>query len=508
MIVLTENQNLCGLCGSAPANTVSMFSVSYAPTGGAIPTENTSVFVGTTETTMVTGPTSAGISYIVGSISVYNYDKIAHQFTISKLISGTYYVLYSANLQPGWTLSYSSGGWAVSDQNGALVTTVPYTKNQANGLLVLDTNAYVPVMNLPPSVQGGFKNQIINGGFDFFQRGTPITANVTTGSLYGPDRWFLQVGVANVSLVAVQENFSSATQQSAASATGAPNFCVLLESTCTNASSFSIIRQTIENSRLFAGETATLSFWAKTDSTSANVIPYFYQNFGNYANGTGIGINSGGTFANITLSNVWTQYTYTFQPPSLNGQTVGTSDALIVGLLLGGTGSITTVSNTTYTFSVGAQTANVYLAQVQLEAGPDVTSYERRQLGLELAMCQRYFEKSYDLSVAPGTITGNTSLPGVGTYLCYFSTSNTAMANTKFSVPFNVKYSQMKRVDPTLTFYSPILGTAGFAFDTVSNSNISIGGTTGQGSFQGAVGGTANSATINTQFHWTAAAEF
>jgi hypothetical protein len=500
MIVLTENQNLCGLCGSAPANTVSMFSVSYAPTGGAVPTENTSVFVGTTETTMVTGPTTPGISYIVGSISVYNYDTIAHQFTISKLISGTYYVLYSANLQPGWTLSYNSGGWAVSDQNGALVTTVPYTKNQANGLLVLDTNAYVPVVNLPPSVQGGFKNQIINGGFDFFQRGTPITANVTTGNIYGPDRWNLQVG-ANVSLVAVQENFSSATQQSAASATGAPNFCVLLESTCTNANSFSIIRQPIENSRLFAGETATLSFWAKTDSTSANIIPYFYQNFGNYANGTGIGTNTGGTFSNITLSNVWTQYTYTFQPPSLNGQTVGVSDQLVVGLLLGGTGSIATVSNTTHNFSVGAQTANIYLSQVQLEAGPDFTTYERRQLAQELAMCQRYYEKSYAYNVTPGT--ANVSSGRVIVY-------QTHVANVQLQVGSYVNFKQEKRVLPTIVGYSPNTGATGVAYDATIPADITANYSAdiGLSSFCALIQMANTGTSMNVQYHWSAAAEF
>lgn len=41
----------------------------------------------------------------------------------------------------------------------------------------------------------------------------------------------------------------------------------------------------------------------------------------------------------------------------------------------------------------------------QLEEGAAVSAFERRDFDFELARCQRYFCKSYDYSVAPGTVT-------------------------------------------------------------------------------------------------------
>ena len=77
----------------------------------------------------------------------------------------------------------------------------------------------------------------------------------------------------------------------------------------------------------------------------------------------------------ITTS--WAKYTYTVTLPSVSGKTLGTdnNDCLIVMLLM--------PVNTTFTFD---------LAQVQLEAGPVATPFERRPVGTELALCERYYQ--------------------------------------------------------------------------------------------------------------------
>jgi hypothetical protein len=54
-----------------------------------------------------------------------------------------------------------------------------------------------------------------------------------------------------------------------------------------------------------------------------------------------------------------------------------------------------------------------YITGVQLEAGSSATEFERRPIGTELALCQRYYDKSYSMNVAPGTNTPNGMVQGI-----------------------------------------------------------------------------------------------
>jgi hypothetical protein len=48
---------------------------------------------------------------------------------------------------------------------------------------------------------------------------------------------------------------------------------------------------------------------------------------------------------------------------------------------------------------------SIKITGVQLEAGLTATEFERRPIGTELALCQRYYDKSYSMDVAPNTVT-------------------------------------------------------------------------------------------------------
>jgi hypothetical protein len=54
---------------------------------------------------------------------------------------------------------------------------------------------------------------------------------------------------------------------------------------------------------------------------------------------------------------------------------------------------------------VGTAGANDYfdITGIQLELGSVPTSFEVRPFSVELQMCQRYYEKTYSMNVAPGT---------------------------------------------------------------------------------------------------------
>jgi hypothetical protein len=94
----------------------------------------------------------------------------------------------------------------------------------------------------------------------------------------------------------------------------------------------------------------------------------------------------------------------------------------------------------------GTFTANLLWAQ--LEEGTVATPLERRPLGTELAMCQRYYEKSYDLNTPPGTATSH------GRHASVIETGWLVAAPC---IPFAVE----KRTSPTITIYSPQNGGSG-----------------------------------------------
>jgi hypothetical protein len=129
---------------------------------------------------------------------------------------------------------------------------------------------------------------------------------------------------------------------------------------------------------------------------------------------------------------------------------------------------------------------------VKLELGSSATPFVPRPFAEELAMCQRYFEKSYNYTDAPGT----PSPDGDG------SITQTVPAAANVYVPFRFKV--VKRVKPTITLYDNV-GAAG---------KINVGGVNGTdflsaSSYDGGGGLTTNNIPTTTylQFYWVADAE-
>ena len=63
------------------------------------------------------------------------------------------------------------------------------------------------------------------------------------------------------------------------------------------------------------------------------------------------------------------------------------------------------------TANVSSAVNNYYeITGVQLEEGPVATPFEQRPYGLELSLCQRYYEKSFNLNTVPANNTGETTV--------------------------------------------------------------------------------------------------
>jgi hypothetical protein len=160
----------------------------------------------------------------------------------------------------------------------------------------------------------------------------------------------------------------------------------------------------------------------------------------------------------------------------------GTAGAWAAGAFLSATGTINLISNSGATF---------YITGVQLEKGSVATPFEFRSIGQELALCQRYYQKSYPQGVTPGTATT------LGGYDVYSPVSGTG------AWFFPARFSVVMRAAPTVTVYDAT-GAAGFLF---KGANGKIAALFGLGD-SGVVIGTTDATNANELFfQFTSSAE-
>jgi len=279
------------------------------------------------------------------------------------------------------------------------------------------TASNVTTTNLVNGSSLCFRNKIINGNFDIWQRGTSLASG--TGARYLADRF--RNNSAGSTYTASRQSFTLGQ-------TNVPNnpsffYRTVVSSVAGNANLTTFI-QSIEDVYTFSGQTATLSFYAKADSNKPISIE-FAQDFG-----------SGGTPSSfvsipvqkINLTTSWQKFTLTANIPSISGKTIGTdnTDHLSIVFYFDAGSDFNSRSN-----NLGQQSGTFDIAQVQLEEGSVATPFELRPIGTELALCQRYYE------------IGNSTSAGAR----YAATSGTWNVR-------DVELQQRMRAVPTITLTS------------------------------------------------------
>lgn len=140
-------------------------------------------------------------------------------------------------------------------------------------------------------------------------------------------------------------------------------------------------------------------------------------------------------------------------------------------------------------------TKGFYFTQLQLELGSVATPFEYRPYGQELALCQRYYEKSYDGASAPGTVTdiGSIYVIAQSTYELYFPI-------TTFRVT--------KRILPTITVYSTGTGASAKFYDVTAAGDVNAfaADRVGQNSFRESSNNTLTAGN-KYAYHWVAVSE-
>ena len=142
--------------------------------------------------------------------------------------------------------------------------------------------------------------------------------------------------------------------------------------------------------------------------------------------------------------------------------------------------------------------ATFYITGVQLEKGSTATSFDYRPYGTELALCQRYYSKSYNIDVVPGTanaFNGGSCGVSAGTAIGTFVSD--------FSFPVEM------RATPTVTFYSANTGSTGVWRDGGAAADKTVAVYLSQGTRTGNVYNSAVWSAIGSAAygHWVASIE-
>ena len=296
-------------------------------------------------------------------------------------------------------------------------------------------------VDLANSVAGGvslgFKNRIINGAMQIWQRGTSFTNTANTYQ-YTSDRWLVFGGVG---LPATSSQIS----------TGLQNFPFALRvqrpngSTATTNTVASQVIETV-NCRDLASTTVTISFFARAGSN--------YSPTGNALGvwlATGTGTDQG---AQNMINYAWTNQAYTQSSVTLTPSFQQFSVSLPVPA---GTNEVGILF---VTYPTGTAGANDWfeVTGVQLEVGSTATNFEYRDYGRELMMCQRYYWKTFVVDTAPA--------------------QNVAPGNQLFNICTNnvsngLYFPVSMRATPTITTFNPYAANSSFRVPN-STTDISV----------------------------------
>ena len=243
------------------------------------------------------------------------------------------------------------------------------------------------------------KNLVINGAMQIAQRGTSTTG-VTTNGYLACDRFFFYTDTMGTwtgeQSTDAPDEFSNSFKLSCTTADASPA-----------AGDRAILQHRIEGQSLqhlakgtTSAKKVTLSFWIKSNKTGNMQVNLYDNDNDRFVSGT-VTINSSAT---------WEKKTITFV-----GDTSGALDndnnlsLMIEWWFDSGTTWSSGTSPTTWqsnsaadrnangTLALADSTSNyINITGVQLEVGDSATEFEHRPYGIELGLCQRYYQQPID----------------------------------------------------------------------------------------------------------------
>ena len=304
----------------------------------------------------------------------------------------------------------------------------------------------------------GRRNLLYNGAMQVAQRGT---SNASANSLnyYTADRW--QTAISNVG------GWTQSVENDAPTGSG---FRKSLKMLCTSsftpsASDYLFLRQKLEGQDLqhikkgtSSAEQLTVSFWVKSNVTGTYVLALIDEDNSRHASKS----------YTVSASGTWEKKTITFPADTAgvldndNGHSfnvdfwIGAGTVFTSGTLATSWESLVSANRAVGQTNLAAATNNYWqITGVQLEVGNKATPFEHRSYGEELALCQRYYEKSYDMGKNPSPTNDPNGSINVWPH-----------TTTAYGIHIYAPFSVRKRTTPTVTMYDTATGTAGYFMET------------------------------------------
>ena len=310
----------------------------------------------------------------------------------------------------------------------------------------------------------GRKNLIINGDFRISQRGDYDTAPVAVVNYgYLVDRWLNRAS-----------GITATVQRTSVIIDGVAKKAMKYVATSTT-TGYLGAHQRIEIGNINIGSTVTLSCKIRSNHPKAGLR---MEHIGG-VDGDGPQKHSG--------SGQWENFSWTLDTTGTNPAEVEVSAYAIIF-----NSATTPIQSGDY----------IEIADFQLEIGPTATDFEYRSFGEELALCQRYYEKSFNYVTAP---TNGSSV----TSFSHFAGLVTGISTNTVGIGGHCSFLVEKRATPTMTRYGNSDGHGRYILENNTDGwalnafNFSYIGTKSFMFRQQQLSSTF----IISQAHWTADAE-
>jgi hypothetical protein len=324
----------------------------------------------------------------------------------------------------------ASSSAAAAAASAATIDTATLVKRDGSQAMTGALTVPMVVTDSPMS----FRNKLINGDMRIDQRNLGAAVSVTTDGVRLTDRWSASNATDGV--------FSAQRSTDAP-----PGFTNSLAITVTTADAslaagqYSHLYHSVEGLNCAdlafgsaSAKTITVSFWVKSSLTGTHSGAIL-----NAANDRSYAF----TFT-VNAADTWELKTTTITGDTFGTWLTNTGTGLILRINIGagstflGTAGSWSASNllgaTGAVQLIGTLNATLKITGVQIEVGNIATPFERRPIGLEIVLCQRYYESGTMLSIPAVS-------PSAGVF---------------FAAPISFRVT--KRAAPTVTVGTPTFG--------------------------------------------------
>jgi hypothetical protein len=351
--------------------------------------------------------------------------------------------------------------WVTTDDANAIQNSIVDAKGDLIAASANDTPARLAVGNNGETLvadsststglryQGNYaagKNKVINGAFDIWQRGTSFN----TVNIFTSDRWFWSPN-AGVTPAISRQTFTPGTEIE-----GSQYFYRVNVAT-KGGLIFAYAVNKIENVATLAGQTVTLSLWAKAETNGRTINLALSQTFG-----TGGSSAVTTSSSAITLTTSWARYSVTLALPSISGKTIGANNCLELVIQQN-----FVADNQTFDFS-----------NVQLEAGSVATAFQTATGTLqgELAACRYYFRRYGGNAIYENFGTGQAYAAGSVLLPFVFDTPMRATPVGSYSAASNFRLTSATYSGVTPTTISTNLMTRGSCSIVITGASGLVAG--------------------------------